>query len=289
MTARAKRFLGNNPLGRAKYSQIRDDCVARNRWALFCRDAAGWNVCLTECCPLQWTALGSGRFVFALGELRMLLSWLYLVAAVLGGTILICQFLLALFGLGHDSGLSHHAGDFHSGDAPDLSDSIFGHAIGDSHAGPAQHPDSTHLFAVVSLKTLVAAAAFFGVTGFSTLRAGFPPTTTLVLAVVAGTCAMYGMYWLLGLIVRLDSEGNERIANALGQPATVYVPIPATGRGTGKVQLSMQNRIVEYQAVTDGKEPLKTGESVVVVGIKNDDTVEVRRATSDMKQAASVC
>lgn len=219
----------------------------------------------------------------------MLLTWLYLIVAVLGGTILVCQFVLALFGLGHDGGgFGHHVGDFHAvGDTH--GGGLHGHGGDSSHPGSdQQHPDSTHLFAVVSFKTLVAAAAFFGITGFSTLRAGFPATTTLVLALVAGTCAMYGMYWLLGLIVRLDSEGNERIANALGQPATVYVPIPATGRGTGKVQLSMQNRIVEYQAVTDGKEPLKTGESVVVVGIKDGDTVEVRRATSDVKQAATV-
>jgi hypothetical protein len=210
----------------------------------------------------------------------MLLSWLYLMAAVLGGTILICQFVLALFGLGHDGAdFAHHAGDFHGAGGSHLGDSLHGHSADSSHPGSdGQHPDSTHLFAVVSFKTLVAAAAFFGITGFSTLKAGFPVTTTLVLSVVAGTLAMYGMYWLLGLITRFDSEGNEQIVNAVGQSATVYVPIPATGRGAGKVQLSMQNRIVEYQAVTDANEVLKTGESVVVVGIKSDDTVEVRRA-----------
>jgi hypothetical protein len=39
----------------------------------------------------------------------------------------------------------------------------------------------------------------------------------------------------------------------------------------------MQNRIVEYQAVTDDLEPLKTGDKVEVIAIKNDDTVQVRR------------
>jgi hypothetical protein len=224
----------------------------------------------------------AGLVGIALGDHLMLLSWIYLIAAVLGGTILVCQFVLALFGLGHDGGdFAHHAGDFHGVGDTHAGGGFHGHGADSSHPGSdQQHPDSTHLFAVVSFKTLVAAAAFFGITGFSTLSAGFPATTTLVLALVAGTCAMYGMYWLLGLIVRFDSEGNEQIANALGQPATVYVPIPAIGRGAGKVQLSMQNRIVEYQAVTDGDEPLKTGEDVVVVGIKSDDTVEVRRVSA---------
>ena len=100
---------------------------------------------------------------------------------------------------------------------------------------------------------------------------------------------MYGMYWLLGLIARLDSEGNEHIANAVGLPATVYVPIPATGKGVGKVQLSMQNRIVEYQAVTDGAELLKTGENVQVVAIKSNDTVEVRRVTVSATKQSATC
>ena len=43
---------------------------------------------------------------------------LFLIAAVVGGTILVCQFALTLLGLGHDGGgLGHHmGGDFH-GDA----------------------------------------------------------------------------------------------------------------------------------------------------------------------------
>ena len=100
---------------------------------------------------------------------------------------------------------------------------------------------------------------------------------------------MYGMYWLLGLIAALGSAGNERIGNAVGLAATVYVPIPATGKGVGKVQLSMQNRIVEYQAVTEDSEPLKTGEKVQVVAIKNDDTVQVRRMSEAIQPEPAAC
>src|SRR5262249_31768036 len=106
---------------------------------------------------------------------------------------------------------------------------------------------------------------------------------------VAGLIAMYSMYGLLRFIAGLGSAGNERISNALGLTATVYIPIPATGKGAGKVQLSMQNRIVEYQAVTSESESLKTGESVEVVGIKGDDMVEVRRiAKAVEKEPAAV-
>jgi hypothetical protein len=218
-----------------------------------------------------------------------MLSTIYLVAAVIGGTILVCQFVLALIGLGHDGvDLSHDAaGDFHAGGHDGgLFDSHHG---GDSHAGADQHADSTHLFAVVSFRTVVAAAAFFGVTGLATLEAGFPATTTLVMAAAAGTFAMYGMYRLLRLIAGLGSSGNERIGNAVGLTGTVYIPIPASGKAAGKVQLSMQNRIVEYLAVTDESEALKTGETVRIVGIKNGDTVQVCRVAQSAAKEPVVC
>lgn len=219
----------------------------------------------------------------------MILSMLYLIAAVIGCTILVCQFVLALVGLGHGGAdFGHHGGgDFH-GDAH--GGSFDGHDMADSHAGPsADHADSTHLFAVLSFRTLTAAAAFFGVTGLALQNSELPATTSFFLALCAGACALYGMYGLLRLIAGLSSSGNERIGNALGLAATVYVPIPATGKGAGKVQLSMQNRIVEYQAVTDDAEPLKTGETVEVVGIKNSDTVRVRRTSRVVEQQPATC
>jgi hypothetical protein len=218
----------------------------------------------------------------------MILSTLYLVAAVIGCTILVCQFLLAIVGLGHGGGDLGHGGgsDLHGG----AHGGFDGHGMADSHAGAhADHPDSTHLFAVLSFRTLTAASAFFGVTGLALQNSELPATTSLFLAGCAGAAALYGMYGLLRLIATLSSSGNERIGNAVGLPATVYVPIPATGKGAGKVQLSMQNRIVEYQAVTDDAEPLKTGESVEVVGIKNSDTVHVRRSSTIAGRQPATC
>jgi hypothetical protein len=214
----------------------------------------------------------------------MFLSTFYLIAAVVGATILVCQFALALIGLSHDGAdFGHHlGGDFH-GDTH-VGDSLAGSHAGDTHSDANQHPSSGRLFEMISFRTVVAAAAFFGVTGLATLNSGFPETTSFVFAVVAGAFAMYGMYRLLGLMAGMDSSGNERIANAIGLVATVYVSIPPAGKGAGKVLLSMQNRIVEYQAVIADLEPIKTGEKVEVVGIKSDDMVEVRRVSQVVEQ-----
>ena len=66
---------------------------------------------------------------------------------------------------------------------------------------------------------------------------------------------------------------------SLGQAGTVYVPIPGARAGTGKVMLNVQNRTMEYQAVTAQQE-LPTGTNVVVVGILGPDTVEVVQSSN---------
>jgi hypothetical protein len=220
-----------------------------------------------------------------------MLDTIFLIAAVIGGTVLVCQFVLTLLGMGSDGAdVAHDGGDFHGdghvgGDFHgEVGDVPGGDFAGDHHTSVAaaadaeyQHPDSSWLFGVISFRSLVAAAAFFGVAGKAALSAGYADSTSLVLATLVGVAAMYGMYGLMRLIAGLSSSGNERITNALGRKATVYVPIPADRQGAGKVQLSMQNRIVEFQAVTDGADRLKTGEAVQVVGIAGSDTVRVRR------------
>jgi len=219
-----------------------------------------------------------------------MLDTIFLIAAIVGGTIMVCQFLLTLFGLGDDGGIGHDGGfhgdahvggDFH-GDAGGLAGD-HPTSLGDAADGGLQHPDSSWLFSVISVRTLIAAGAFFGVAGRAAKATGLSNTTSLLVALAAGLAAMYGMYWLMQAIAAFETSGNERIGNAVGRKATVYVPIPASGAGAGKVQLSMQNRIVEFQAVTDEEERLRTGENVEVVAIAGSDVVRVRRAPAPVE------
>jgi membrane protein implicated in regulation of membrane protease activity len=213
---------------------------------------------------------------------------LFLIMAVVGGTVLVCQFALTLLGLGHDgAGLGHHIGGDFQGDAH-VGGDFHGDHAGGSHADANEHSDSAHVFSVISFRTLVAAIAVFGVSGRAALSAGYASSTSLVLAVIVGIAAMYGMYWLMRLVAGLNSSGNERIGNAVGRQATVYLRIPATRSGVGKVQLSMQNRIVEYQAFTDEGETLQAGESVEVVDIAGGDTVYVRRIAKPVHEQEAV-
>jgi hypothetical protein len=219
-----------------------------------------------------------------------MLDTIFILAAVVGGTVMVCQFVLTLMGMsdGADVGDAADMADAPGADAGLHGEFSSGEVAGDHHTsfrtaadGEFVHHDSSWLFGVISLRTLVAAAAFFGVAGAAARSAELSHGSSMMIALGAGLAAMYGMYWLMRGIASLTSSGNERITNALGRRATVYVPIPPNGQGAGKVQLSMQNRIVEFQAVSEESERLRTGETVEVTAVSGSDLVRVRRLPQD--------
>ena len=86
---------------------------------------------------------------------------------------------------------------------------------------------------------------------------------------------MMSVYWLMRSIKKLQADGSVRIHRAVGRHGTVYLRIPGNKSGTGKIQFNLQNRTMEYLAITAGPD-LPTGAKVVVIGIVNPTTLEVR-------------
>jgi len=202
----------------------------------------------------------------------------FLICAVVGGTVLVCQFVLTLVGLGGDHGVdfAHDVPHDFSGDA--------GHAGGAHGTDGAGHDTHGHhgsswLFGVISFRTLVAAATFFGLTGLAARSAALDLGPQLLLAAAAGIGAMYGVHWIVRSMGRLTEDGTVRIRHAVGQQGTVYVPIPGAKAHAGKVQIKVQNRLVEYEAVTNVPQRLATGTKIRVVGIAGS-TLEVEPLTA---------
>jgi len=52
---------------------------------------------------------------------------------------------------------------------------------------------------------------------------------------------------------KLKHQGNVRLENAIGEEASVTLTIPRCRTGIGKVSVSVQGRLKEYHAVTDGE------------------------------------
>jgi membrane protein implicated in regulation of membrane protease activity len=193
------------------------------------------------------------------------MTFLFILCAVLGGTILICQFVLTLVGFGHDVGDMVHDGvDVHT----DVHVDAHGGDGGDSHSPANAQHDSSWLFGIISFRTLIAASAFFGLAGLTSESAGFGLPLQLLFATASGTGAMFAVHGLVKQLGRLNQDQTLRVQRALGREGTVYIPIPAKKASSGKVQLTLQSRVVEYEAVTGGDEKLATGTKVRVVAVR---------------------
>ncbi len=173
----------------------------------------------------------------------------YLSCAVIGGVILVVQFVLTLTGI--------------VGDADDLD-------TGEVDDGQG----SSMFFQVLSFRSLVAALTFFGLGGGLARSAGLPDLMGFAFAAMLGVLAMIGVAWIMKLLLQLREEGNVHVEYALGAGAVVYLPIPGQHQGQGKITVVVQNRSMEYNAVTAG-DALPAGKTVAVTGIIDENTVEV--------------
>ncbi len=187
----------------------------------------------------------------------------FLICAVVGGTVLVCQFLLTLIGLGGDHEVSDHGdsvGDHDASGTPDLvTETETEHSLGagDGHS-------SSCLFGVLTFRTLTAAVAFFGLAGLAADSAGWQTAATLATAVVSGGAAVTIVHHLMKLFTSLRSDGTVRLSAAIGAEARVYLKIPSQHHGQGKIQVQLKHQTVELLAETEGAE-LKTGSTVRVV------------------------
>jgi hypothetical protein len=176
---------------------------------------------------------------------------LYLACAVFGGVLLVLQLAGGL------SGADGHA-----------------HGATDADGGHAPHGVHT-VVQLASLRALAAARAGFGLAGAGLRASGVRDGVALAGAVVLGLAAGAAVAALTRLLLRFESDGTVRLASAVGLPATVYVPIPRAGAGRGKVQLALQGRLVECEAVTADDAPLATGAPVLVVDVADGGTLVV--------------
>lgn len=199
------------------------------------------------------------------------MTMLFGFCALVGTTVLICQFVLTLAGLG-DDGLGHDASDHAGGDHFQQADHHGGSLQDDHH-----HHGTEWFFKMITFRTVVAALAFFGLAGLASDAAEFTTPQTLAIAVAAGFAAMVAVHWAMQQMIHLQADGTVHTEQAVGRSGTVYIPVRGQNRGAGKIQLNLQNRTMEFQAVTEGDD-LPTGTHVVVLRVLGPDTVEVVRA-----------
>jgi hypothetical protein len=211
------------------------------------------------------------------------LEWVFIGSAVIGGTLFLFRMVMMIMG-GLDFGDADVPHDFDTGfdgmhglEGVDGMDADFaGDFHGDTgHVGDIDHASSALSFKFLSLQGLTAFFMMFGLIGLAILRANVWP----IAAIGGGTGAGLFTVWVMGVLFtalgKLQSEGNINIKNAVGQQGTVYLTIPS--QGSGQVSVTVQGSLKIFDAVSEGKQKIATGEKVKVLNIIDNKTLLVTK------------
>lgn len=124
-----------------------------------------------------------------------------------------------------------------------------------------------------SFRSIVAFFAVGGWTGIVAIDRNASPILSVVMAMSAGSIALFFVAWIIGAFLRMQQSGNIRMENAVGLDGEVYLTIPS--KGMGKVNVIVQERFCEFNAVTEAGRALKTGEKITVLGVASEGVLLV--------------
>jgi hypothetical protein len=188
------------------------------------------------------------------------LTWIeiiYWASTIIGGTLFILRVIMMFVGGG-------------------VSDETIDSALdsgGDLTAG--NHADADISFKLISVQGLTSFFMMFGLVGLALLKAGLSVFITVLGGILAGlvTVAITGL--IFTQMKRLHTEGTINIQNTVGTEGSVYLTIPKNG--TGQVQIIAQGSLKIFEAVSNNKSVIATGEKVQVVGVAGGNTLVVEK------------
>ena len=195
------------------------------------------------------------------------LTSVYWGAAVFFSILFAWQLLATLFG---------HFGGGDNIDASAVHDAgAGGHDVAVGHDAAV---DSVASFKLLSIRSMTAFGLLFGWAGVLYHRAGWSQNATILVSLAWGFVGMLIVSALFYFFMRMTESGTRRLSTAVGQPATVYMDIPAGG--AGQVRVLCGGSICFVSARAAGGEALKAGTAVVIKRIIGPNVVEVEKTQS---------
>ena len=181
----------------------------------------------------------------------LLIQQIFALIALPSTLLIIIQTILMLIGIGGDSGADADV---------DIDDGI-------------EVPDDG--LAIFSVRGVTSMLCITGWVAVALLETSLPQGVSIAIAIACGVATLIGMAYLMRAIYRLQSSGNIDIENCVGKIGEVYIPIPSTGNGSGKINLTVQEKFSEFTAITTSGEQLKTGAFVRVVAVSESGVLVV--------------
>ena len=201
-------------------------------------------------------------------DLMMKILWGITIAVSL---IFIIQTIMTFIG-------ASDAGDF---DLDTGTDGLDGHM--DSAGDAADAAEGAHLGSGMPLLTFRNMVNFFLGFGWTSvlLHEKIGSTSLLmIVSIIVGIALVFLVMYIFKWLASMQQSGNINVYKAaVDCQGKVYLTIPGERSGTGKVQITINNSVREYAALTDGPE-LKTGTDIKVVDVVSSDTLLVEELNS---------
>lgn len=131
-------------------------------------------------------------------------------------------------------------------------------------------------FQLFSFRNFINFLLGFGWGGISFYGLFPQKSIVVVLSLLAGIALIVIFFYVMKQMNRLNENNTTRAAEAVGKTAEVYLMIPASGGGMGKVLVSIKGSMHELSAVSRG-EAIPSGSLVKVKGMESDEILVVEK------------
>jgi len=244
-----------------------------------------------------------------------MLNTMFLTCAVLGGALVLAQVLLSVVALGAGHGLHLHHWHGGSGTGHRFTVHRF-HRAGAVRAAVRNVPRAAakagsakqgtprgargaaqvasagraaldFVLSMFNFQGVVAGATVFGLVGLAATAAKFSAWAAPAIAFAAALVMMALVDAMFSVMANMDSDGTIDLQQAVGKAATVYLGIPGKNEGQGKITMTLQQRTMEFPAVTFKDAPLEAGRNVQVVAVVDGSVMLVVPGEDDSPQAAT--
>lgn len=129
------------------------------------------------------------------------------------------------------------------------------------------------LFSFRNLVNFMMGFSWTGISFFTTI----PNKTVLTLvSVVVGVAFVMLFFVIIQQIMRLTEDNSYKVSDTLNKTAEVYLTIPESKKGVGKILISVKGSVHELDAMTEG-DKIESGSMVKVNKIENNSVLIVEK------------
>lgn len=182
-------------------------------------------------------------------DIYMQVLWIITISASL---IFVIQTVLTFIGMDTDSGLDVPDGGF------DTSTEV-----------------GTFPFQLFTFRNFINFFLGFGWTAIA-LEGKMHTVCIVIISVLVGLALVAAVMYIFFLMSKMEQSGNIETASAVGCKGNVYLTIPGNRGGEGKVQISIQGSVREFDAMTDG-DTLPNGHPIQVIAVLNGNMLLVAK------------